>query len=94
MGNKVDEINTLDSNLDVLNTFKDTKLTREDRLLKEAKRYETLKRELENLKRKGKIEMEDQKQKLIKQQENDMQALKDKATQDAEKNISEIERNI
>ena len=38
--------------------------------------------------------MEDQKQKLIQQQEKDMQALKDKATQDAEKNISEIERNI
>ena len=48
--------------------------------MKEAKRYETLKRELETLKRKGKVEMEEQKQKLIKQQEMDMQALKDKAT--------------
>lgn len=80
MNGKIDEINQLDDNLDVLHTFKDTKTLREERLLKEAKRYETLKRELETLKRKGKIEMEDQKQKLIKQQEMDMQALKDKAT--------------
>lgn len=76
----MDEINTLESNLEVLHTFKDTKTLREERLLKEAKRYETLKRELENLKRRGKIEMEEQRQKLIKQQEKDMQALKDKAT--------------
>jgi len=69
MNTKVDEINQLDENLDVLHTFKDTKTLREERLLKEAKRYETLKRELENLKRKGKVEMEDQRQKLVKQQE-------------------------
>ena len=72
MQSKVGEMNELDHNLDVLHTFKDTKTIREDKLLKEAKRYETLKRELEMLKRKGKIEMEEQKKKLIKQQKNDM----------------------
>ena len=53
-----------------------------------------LKRELEMLKRNGKAEMEFQKKKL---QENYEKALKDlsaNAQSDAEKNISEIERNI
>jgi hypothetical protein len=51
-------MDTLDSNLNVLNEFKDTKLTREEILQRESKRYEMLKRELEMLKRNGKIEME------------------------------------
>lgn len=59
MSTKIEEINELNQNVEVLETFKDTKTLREERLLKEAKRYETLKRELENLKRKGKIEMEE-----------------------------------
>lgn len=94
MKGKVDEMQQLDSNLHVLNQFKDEKTLREERLQRESKRYELLKRELETLKRNGKQEMEHMRKKLKEQHDINMQDLKDKAQSDAEKNISEIERNI
>lgn len=58
MQTKGDEMQTLDSNLDVLNNFKDTKTSREDNLNKQAQRCDRLHRELDTLKKNGKIEME------------------------------------
>ena len=94
MKGKHEEMQTLDSNLQVLNQFKDMKTIREETLQRESKRYEYLKRELETLKRNGKEEMEGMRKKLKEQHDVNMQDLKDKAQSDAEKNISEIERNI
>lgn len=61
---KENQMDTLDSNLEILNNFKDTKKSREEILAREAKRYENLKRELETLKRNGKIQMEAARKKL------------------------------
>ena len=85
---------TLDKNLSTLNQFKDTKTMREDHLRQESQRFERLKRQLEELKRNGKIEMELQKKKLEDKYAQDLENLKAEAQSDAEKNISEIERNI
>ena len=64
MNQRQDQMQALDSNLEVLNNFKDSKQIREENLKRESKRYEMLKRELEMLKRNGKAEMEFQKKKL------------------------------
>ena len=88
------EMEALDKDLGVLNNFTDAKPTREETLARECKRYEALQRELQTLKRDGKIEMEKQKAKLIERHNLNLKSLKDKAQDDAEKNISEIERNI
>jgi hypothetical protein len=56
MKNRLGEMDDLDTNLDVLHKFKDTKTLREEKLMRETKRYEKLKRELETLKRNGKVE--------------------------------------
>jgi hypothetical protein len=58
MNQRQDQMQTLDSNLEVLNNFKDSKQAREENLKRESRRYEMLKRELEMLKRNGKAEME------------------------------------
>ena len=84
----------LDGDLSVLNNFTDAKPTREETLAIECKRYETLQRELQTLKRNGKFEMDAQKAKLVERHHLNLKSLKDKAQDDAEKNISEIERNI
>ena len=55
---KEGEMETLDSNLDTLNHFKDTKQIRKENLLKEERRYQTLKKQLDELKSNGKVEME------------------------------------
>lgn len=94
MQDKGDTIHDLDDNLNVLHQFKDTKLTRQEELERQFKRYENLKRTLIHLKRNGQREMDEQRQKLIEEQEKAMKELKDKAQEDAVKNISEIERNI
>ena len=64
MKGKVEEMHSLDNNLQVLNQFKDMKTIREETLQRESKRYEFLKRELETLKRNGKVEMETMRKKL------------------------------
>lgn len=46
------------------------------------------------LKKNGKLEMEQQKQKIQDAYDRNIEELKTKAQSDAEKNISEIERNI
>jgi len=94
MMQKENQMDTLDSNLEVLGKFKDTKAVREDNLVKESRRYETLKRELEMLKRNGKLEMEQARKRLMDKQQKTLEDQAAKAQSDAEKNISEIERNI
>lgn len=85
---------TLDNNLDTLHQFKDTKQLREETLKAELHRFESLKRQLNELKSVGKIEMEQQKKKIQDAYDQSLKDLKLKAVSDAEKNISEIERNI
>ena len=58
MNSKEEEIETLDQDLNVLNDFKDTKHKRQQNLLKEEQRYERLKRQLDMLKKNGKLDME------------------------------------
>ena len=94
MQSKGEEMTTLDSNLDVLNNFKDTKTTREDNLNKQAQRCDRLHRELDALKKNGKVEMEHEKRKLNDRYEKTYAEFAEKAKSDAEKDISEIERNI
>ena len=94
LNQKANEMEDLDQNLNVLNQFKDTKTIREENLQRESQRYERLKRELEMLKRNGKIEMQEQKKKIQANYDKNLEDYKAKAQNDAEKNISEIERNI
>lgn len=61
---------------------------------KEEQRYQMLLEQLENLKRSGEAEMEAQKKKINDGYEQTFLEYKEKANRDAEKNISEIERNI
>ena len=51
-------MDTLESNLDTLNQFKDTKTIREENLKKEGERYQRLKHKLDDLKKDGKEQME------------------------------------
>ena len=94
MQSKESEMDQLGTNLNTLNQFKDTKAIREENLYKESQRFERLKRQLDELKRNGKIEMEMQRKKLEDNYAQDLENLKSQAQNDAEKNISEIERNI
>ena len=87
-------MDTLDTNIDTLNQFKDTKALREDNLRKEGERYQRLKHELDRLKKDGKEQMEHQKKKIEDTYAKNLEDFKAKAQNDAEKNISEIERNI
>ena len=87
-------MDTLDSNIDTLNQFKDTKAIREENLRKEGDIYQRLKHELERLKKDGKEQMELQKKKIEDTYAKNLEDFKAKAQNDAEKNISEIERNI
>jgi hypothetical protein len=64
MSTKEGQMETLDSNLNTLNQFKDTKQIREENLKKESQRVEQLKRQLDLLKKNGKLEMEAQKKKI------------------------------
>lgn len=64
MTTKEGQMETLDSNLNTLNQFKDTKQIREENLKKESQRVEQLKRQLDLLKKNGKLEMETQKKKI------------------------------
>ena len=64
MQQKEGQMETLDSNLNTLNQFKDTKQIREENLKKESQRVEQLKRQLDTLKKNGKLEMETQKKKI------------------------------
>jgi len=64
MTTKEGQMETLDSNLNTLNQFKDTKQIREENLKKESQRVEQLKRQLDLLKKNGKLEMEAQKKKI------------------------------
>jgi len=57
-------------------------------------RFQRLTRELEEIKRKGKIEMELQRKKIEDNYARDLEDFKQKAQDDAERNISTIERNI
>lgn len=54
----------MEVSLDKLNTFKDTKTIREENLAREVSRYKALSEELEDLKKKGEIEMENMKRKI------------------------------
>lgn len=85
---------TLKSNKNTLEQFKDTKQIREENLKKESQRVEQLKRQLDTLKKNGKLEMEAQKKKIEQDHETKLKELRNGAQTAAEKNISEIERNI
>jgi hypothetical protein len=87
-------MDTLDSNLETLNHFKDTKALREENLKKEGERFQRLKHKLDDLKKEGKEQMELQKKKIEDTYAKNLEDFKAKAQSDAEKNISEIERNI
>lgn len=91
---KEEEIEQLDQNLNTLEQFKDTEQQRNENLRKEEQRYQMLLEQLENLKRSGEAEMEAQKKKINDGYEQTFLEYKEKANRDAEKNISEIERNI
>lgn len=94
MDSREDQMGNLQSNLGVLNEFKDEKTIREENLDREAKRFEKLKRELDLLKRNGKHEQEMMKQKIQDTYAQNLEDFHTKAQSDAEKNISEIECNI
>ena len=94
MNRKENQMDTLESNLDTLNQFKDTKTIREENLKKEGERYQRLKHKLDDLKKDGKEQMELQKKKIEDTYAKNLEDFKAKAQSDAEKNISEIERNI
>ena len=64
MDQKGDEMNRLDGNLGVLSKFKDEKTIREENLDRASRRFESLKRELDFLKRNGKNEQEIMKKKI------------------------------
>ena len=64
MQQKQGEMATLDSNLETLNEFKDTKQIRAETLAKEREKYKRLKQQLDELKRNGKEEMELQQKKI------------------------------
>ena len=85
---------TLDSNLGTLNQFKDTKQMRIESLKNEENRYQMLKMKLDALKRNGQSEMEAQKKRIEDDFAKKLEDFKAQAQSDAEKNISEIERNI
>lgn len=84
----------MSSNLNNLNQFKDTKTIREEKLKAEEQRYYRLVTEIETLKRNGKKEKEAMKLKIIEAHNQSIRDFQAKAQTDAEKNISEIERNI
>ena len=91
---KESEMQTLDSNLGTLNQFKDTKAMRQESLKNEENRYQMLKMKLDALKRNGQAEMEAQKKRIEDDFAKKLEDFKAQAQSDAEKNISEIERNI
>ena len=91
---KENEMTTLDSNLGTLNQFKDTKQMRIESLKNEENRYQMLKMKLDALKRNGQSEMEAQKKRIEDDFAKKLEDFKAQAQSDAEKNISEIERNI
>ena len=64
MDQKGDEMQRLDGNLGVLSKFKDEKTIREENLDRASRRFESLKRELDFLKRNGKNEQEVMKKKI------------------------------
>lgn len=94
MAVKENEMTTLDSNLGTLNQFKDTKQMRIESLKNEENRYQMLKMKLDALKRNGQSEMEAQKKRIEDDFAKKLEDFKAQAQSDAEKNISEIERNI
>ena len=91
---KENEMTTLDSNLGTLNQFKDTKQMRIESHKNEENRYQMLKMKLDALKRNGQSEMEAQKKRIEDDFAKKLEDFKAQAQSDAEKNISEIERNI
>lgn len=94
INDKNDKMQQLNTNLHVLKVFKNTKEQREAELENERMRFDSLKKELEDLKQQGKIEMAKQKERIEDQYNKFFVEFKKKASSDAEKNISAIERNI
>jgi uncharacterized protein (DUF3084 family) len=54
MNRQENKMDTLDSNIDTLNQFKDTKAMREENIRLQGVRYQRLKHELDRLKKDGK----------------------------------------
>lgn len=94
MNQKEGEMHGLEGELTTLHDFKDTKQIREENLSREMKRFKGLKRQLENLKQEGQDEMESMKKKIDERNEKQLKDFERTAQSNAEKNISEIERNI
>lgn len=94
MGQKQGEIKNLEVSLDKLHSFKDTKTIREENLAREVTRYKALSMELDKLKRDGEVEMENMKRKIDERNDKELKDFEMTAQSNAEKNISEIERNI
>ena len=84
----------LEGELGTLHEFKDTKQIREENLAREMTRFKQLKRQLENLKQEGQDEMEAMKKKIDEPNDKELKDFERTAQSNAEKNISEIERNI
>jgi len=80
--------------LDKLHSFKDTKTIREENLAREVTRYKALSMELDKLKRDGEVEMESMKRKIDERNDKELKDFEMTAQSNAEKSISEIERNI
>ena len=94
MNQKEGEMQGLEGELGTLHEFKDTKQIREENLAREMTRFKQLKRQLENLKQEGQDEMEAMKKKIDERNDKELKDFERTAQSNAEKNISEIERNI
>ena len=79
MSRQENKMDTLDSNIETLNQFKDTKAIREENLRKEGERYQRLKHELDRLKKDGKEQKELQKKKIEDTYAKNLEDFKAKA---------------
>lgn len=77
-----------------LDNFKKNHRQKEDELEAERMRYEMLQKQLQQLKEQGRIEQVRLKQRIEDQYSKFLEDFKKRAQTEAEKNISEIERNI
>ncbi|CDW85089.1 UNKNOWN [Stylonychia lemnae] len=88
------QMNDLSDDLQQLDNFKKNHRQKEDELEAERMRYEQLQKQLQNLKEQGRLEQVRLKQRIEDQYAKFLEDFKKRAQSDAEKNISEIERNI
>lgn len=88
------QMSDLQSDLQQLDQFKKTHRLKEDELEAERLRFEGLQRQLQQAKEQGRQEQVRLKQRIEEQYAKFLEDFKQRAQAEAEKNISEIERNI